>query len=956
MASRVADDSAQPTDPSATESGSKAGKPTTGEAAQAKPAKTRRRKPSPSKTATSQSVQADLDALEARLKQADMVTQRSIASLETVVTALEATLKKSTATQKGRLTRHVNELTERLDTQGVRMRAAVRKELRTALAEGGLENIDAAVGRAASRLDEAEVAQADAIARINKHLADIARAVDARMKAESKSRREEIDALTAKLTADIATSRTALEQRVGTIERDSSQALEKVGDTIEKIHARMEQRRQASNDVVVEKVNELALQTQAELDAHEARLEARFKAQIQEVEARHIAVGTGAAERVAEKVRNDIDLTIDALQTRITELEEKTQKVSKESARKGTDTLSETRTAPSVALAPLPPLPDAPTQTPAQAPANPEPVPQAGLAAHGGPVQVLRDRIGIRRAPAAAPQSSPSDNPYADALSPSNDSATTPATAYGGNPVVPFPGQPGSPLPPLPPFQMPAGLTDGSGQPLDDDFHPAPVPDAVYSNPAYAEGADGRGAGMTAGSPMAVRVADDTPARRLALPGALSGALPTLTGRNVRVALLATGVAVIGLMAGRMILGTSDITDPNVTGGGNGQPVVTTQPVQPQNGYQNGYQDSFQNPAQPVGQPATQPGFQTPAPLGAPSDPGAGSLPLTALGGDAPNQGTTLPSTVSQLPPSGPAPRTQTPAQAQANAPIGAVPEQQPVRIDAAALETLDAAVAAGNPVAQFQKGLAELEAGETDAGASLIRQAANGGQPAALYRLAKLYETGEGVPRDDVMARQLIERAARGGNRIAMHDLALYYTEGRGGVELDMATAKSWFEQAANRGVVDSQFNLAILSESTESGETPDLANALFWYSVAARQGDQFAVSRRDALRGAVSAEQLDAIDARVERFAPQAIDKPANGIFEGLPWMGDPAPADQAQVRQAQTLLASLGYPVGTPDGVMGSRTRSAIVQFERANGLSETGQVSGVLLDRLSRAAGA
>ena len=86
-------------------------------------------------------------------------------------------------------------------------------------------------------------------------------------------------------------------------------------------------------------------------------------------------------------------------------------------------------------------------------------------------------------------------------------------------------------------------------------------------------------------------------------------------------------------------------------------------------------------------------------------------------------------------------------------------------------------------------------------------------------------------------MARQLIKRTARGGNWIAMHDLTLFYTEGRGSVDLDMETAKSWFEQAARRGVVASQFNLAVLSESIETGATPNPEEALFWYSIAALQ-----------------------------------------------------------------------------------------------------------------------
>jgi len=922
MVSRVADDSATPNDPPAgddeavrksqTDSrkaapeSSKSTKPVPpnsfGETRTPKKTATRRRKAAPSKKTRASSIQSDLEKLEARLKRADGVTRKSVESLETVVSALEAGLKKSTTSQKGRLTRHVNELTERLDQQTKDMRQAVRNELKAALAEGSLSDLDSALGRASLRLDKAEVSQADAIARVNKHLADIARAIDARMKAETQTRREELDDVTDKLTTAIAASRVDVEKRVTAVERDSAQALNQVGDTIEKIHERLEQRRQASNDVVVKKVNELGLQTQAELNEYQDKLESRLA----EMEARHLAVGTGAAERVVERAREDIRHRIDSLQQRITELENRPVEMAMPQ------------------MAPLPPLPDTPAPT-QQAPSAPErlhvtpanetTVPPA-MDPPPNPIQTLRDRLTSFRTPPI----SDNQNPYAAALRTSNDVAEhedtltldrmadaptpyipePPHTVAPPSPVLPFPGQTansGVGAPPLPPFQMPSSLP-----PLTpvDDFEPAPMPDAVYSNPAYAEDVNARAAVMARShndSPMAVRVTDEGPTRRFKLP--------SLDNRNLRVGLLATGAVVVALLAGRVILGSGDGPNPDRIGG-TSQPVVVTEPI-------------------------------------------TGTMPLTAINTQPETSGLPDPRLGTGVTETLATPDTSTD-------PIGSYAENQPVIIDAAELDTLEAAVEAGNPIAQFQMGLAKLDAGQTDEGAALVRQSASANQPAALYRLAKLYEAGEGVPRDDVMARQLIERAGRGGNRIAMHDLALYYTEGRGGVELDMATAKSWFEQAARRGVVDSQFNLAILSESTEIGMTPSIEDALFWYAIAARQGDQFAVSRRDALRDTLSPDQVDAIDSRIAAFAPRAIDEEANGIFNNVPWVKTTQGPSRNQVREVQTLLASLGYQVGTPDGVMGARTRTAIVEFERASGLAETGRVNGALINRLANAAGA
>lgn len=928
MVSRVADDSTKPTDPPRgtdkaaptslknvseqnpqSASSVKPSKPMTAsvttdtKSAITKTTATRRRKPTPSKTSRTTSIQTDLDKLEARLKRADGVTRKSVESLETVVSALEAGLKKSTTSQKGRLTRHVNELTERLDQQTTDMRKAVRGELKAALAEGSLADLDAALGRASLRLDKAEVSQADAIARVNKHLADIARAIDARMKAETKTRRDELDTVTEKLTTAIAASQITVERRVAGIERDSAAALNQVGDTIEKIHKNLEQKRQAATDGVVEKVNELGLQTKAELAAYQSKLETR----LEEVEARHLAVGTGAAERVVERAREDIRHRIDGLQQRILELESRPAATARPP------------------MAALPPLPDTPISRPDAfaSPALPDATEPPVMDVPPNPIQTLRDRLTAFRSP---PPVTSSQNPYASALQASNDvqdqddamtrdtvlnaptsyAADTPQLYVPPSPVLPFPGQTtphsGPSAPPLPPFQMPTSPPPTSPT---DSFEPAPMPDSVYSNPAYAEGVNAR-AGVLArstDSPMAVRVTGDSPARRFTMP--------SLENRNLRVGLMAAGAVMVAMLAGRVILGSEDGPNPNAIGGGNAAVVV--------------------------------------------ADGQSGSMPLTSLEGmtdfEAQPGDTSIAGATDMFENLGQQVGPDTSVD-----PIGNYAENQPVILDTAELGTLEAAVEASNPIAQFQMGLAKLDAGQTDEGAALIRQAASANQPAALYRLAKLYEAGEGVPRDDVMARQLIERAARGGNRIAMHDLALYYTEGRGGVDLSMTTAKSWFEQAARRGVVDSQFNLAILSESTDVGATPNIEDALFWYAIAARQGDQFAVSRRDALRDTLSGEQLDAIDARIAAFTPRPIDEAANGIFNDVPWVKTTQGPSRSQVREVQSLLASLGYQVGTPDGLMGSRTRTAIVQFERASGLSETGRVDRDLITRLATAAGA
>jgi len=214
-------------------------------------------------------------------------------------------------------------------------------------------------------------------------------------------------------------------------------------------------------------------------------------------------------------------------------------------------------------------------------------------------------------------------------------------------------------------------------------------------------------------------------------------------------------------------------------------------------------------------------------------------------------------------------------------------------------------------------------------------------------------------VTQDAELARQLTERAARNGNRIAMHDLALYFAEGRGGVQADLETAAKWFEKAAERGVVDSQFNLGVLFESGQ-GLPKNLTDAFVWYSIAATQGDQFAKQRVAVLSDTMDAGDLASAAERINKFTPVQIDEAANGIFRDVAW-AKPKPdktadAQVTQVKDVQTLLNDLGYDIGGADGSMGPRTRAAIISFEQANGLPETGRINAALVDRLELAAGA
>ncbi|PZO47504.1 MAG: hypothetical protein DCF16_17620 [Alphaproteobacteria bacterium] len=188
------------------------------------------------------------------------------------------------------------------------------------------------------------------------------------------------------------------------------------------------------------------------------------------------------------------------------------------------------------------------------------------------------------------------------------------------------------------------------------------------------------------------------------------------------------------------------------------------------------------------------------------------------------------------------------------------------------------------DPFAALQRDYANaltLLANDDPQGVAMLRRTAEAGFPLAQYRLAKLYESGDGVAQDIVSARQWTERAAGAGNVRAMHDLGFYFARGEA-VALDEAAAFRWFRQAAEFGHSDSQYNLGVLYQQGR-GVSADMAEALFWFTLAANQGDAAAQERVAQLGAELSIVHLEQARARAEGFSPRTPNAMANG--EALP-----------------------------------------------------------------------
>ncbi|MBB3143063.1 SH3 domain-containing protein [Halomonas organivorans] len=186
----------------------------------------------------------------------------------------------------------------------------------------------------------------------------------------------------------------------------------------------------------------------------------------------------------------------------------------------------------------------------------------------------------------------------------------------------------------------------------------------------------------------------------------------------------------------------------------------------------------------------------------------------------------------------------------------------------------------ASQAVADLEQGMDEYRRGNFASALYEWRRSAEQGDAESQFRLAGMYERGEGTSQDLEKARKWYRlatdsgypearekldelnqnaggeaeeappgdlRAAERGEPQAQLRLALAYLEGRG-VERDDALAARWFEAAASQGVIPAQNNLGSLYENGR-GVEQDYAKAIHWYREAAQAGDPFGQNNLGAM-----------------------------------------------------------------------------------------------------------
>ena len=906
-------------------------------------------------TTAPKTLQAQVDHVAARLSAADSRTKKNIAALETEFGALVKQMGRTKAGQT-RITRRVTDLSKTLTADLDNLQNDIRRELASVLQNPSITELQTALERADHRLSESESAQDIAMARINRHIADIATIVENRLSDETRARESamaEMKALMgenksqllstqAAFKAEVEKSQTqqaqATQLRFSNLQSESADAIRSLGSKIVDVAEEMGRRRDALGEKLRQELNENTLTATTEFEQFRRVMERRLEALETDVQAFESQIERSVAPLVSRVEGLEYGLTQAPVQhdyapslQAVPPMTVEDADISPLAAPVNTAGVS----APQAAIQDY--------QDDAFSPA-PAPLQPVATLANPHPVDAVQDSAPFELTETAPAQAVPYDPAAYQQDMPQQQAmpyreAQPAQTAYAdANPYAPQPLQSNAQYPDAhylnaqhnapqyegqnyaqtePPF--PHAVEPQSGMPSGLDA------DLPYADPAYAEAAaqdESMGAARPGAFSSIKKIGSGKLSGKL---GAKLGSTPSeggsplsalMTPRNLKLGGL---VAALGLAS---FIGVQTLTNKDMAAGQNEFSVAS-----------NAQLDGPSDPR--LGDTRlSDPRFQ--GPEGELLPPREGEMPIALTAEGRP----ILPPSVDQ----------ET---------IGEYSDNRRMALAEGGESALMQAVNAGNPVAQLQLGLSKIENGALEDGVALIRAAANQEQPAALYRLAKLYETGQGVGQDAKTARQLTERAARGGNRIAMHDLALYHAEGRGGVEVDMPTAAKWFEKAAERGVVDSQFNLGVLFESGQ-GLPQDMESALVWYSVAGAQGDQMAAGRVGVLRKTLGEDQVTRADTRIAAFTPSRIDEEANGIFNNVPWTKPSQVANnsaaKAQVMQTQTLLNELGYAVGKADGAIGPKTKNAIMNFQKNNNLSETGTVNSELIERLQMATGA
>ncbi len=131
---------------------------------------------------------------------------------------------------------------------------------------------------------------------------------------------------------------------------------------------------------------------------------------------------------------------------------------------------------------------------------------------------------------------------------------------------------------------------------------------------------------------------------------------------------------------------------------------------------------------------------------------------------------------------------------------------------------------------AAYAQGHQAYKAAEYKRAMELLLPLAQQGHANAQYDVGRMYESGEGVAKDEALTLQWYRRSAEGGNPRAQYKLFAAYARGWGDVKKDEAEAGKWLLKAGEGGYGRAEEALAKAYEKGKFGFPKDRDKAEYW------------------------------------------------------------------------------------------------------------------------------
>jgi len=233
-----------------------------------------------------------------------------------------------------------------------------------------------------------------------------------------------------------------------------------------------------------------------------------------------------------------------------------------------------------------------------------------------------------------------------------------------------------------------------------------------------------------------------------------------------------------------------------------------------------------------------------------------------------------------------------------------------------------------------LEDAVAAYQRGDYATALRLWHPLAEQGDADAQFHLGVMYESGQGLLRNDAEAIKWYRKAAEQDDAVAQFNLGVMYTKGEG-VSPNHAEAPLWYRLAANHGLAGAQFNLGMMYAEGQ-GVSQDYVQAHMWPTLAAAQLQSLGTNQRNTT--------VDARDRVASKMTPQQIVEAQELAFE---WT-----IEHRHVGRLRALLESIQRGKETPDrlAVVPGQVQAQAGDLEGSPGSSSVG-LHGLMLEDLS-----